>query len=425
MILLIILLLATECQALYSRSDKIVELTPMNFDNLVIRSNKIWIIQFFAPWCKHCQNFVTEFLKVANALSGVVKVGAVNSNQYKELTRKYEIRAFPTIYIFLPNEDQPIHYDGNRTAGDIVETTLRIAQAKANKVLMTEVPKDTQYYLNRTNIIILNDTHFDKHILLSEEMWLVNFYAPWCEYCEKFAPVWVEIGVQLNGKIKVGVIDATTEEIIANKYNIERYPTVKFFSSKAEKSPIHYDGDYLLNSVTHWALEQMSFFLPDPELIQIVDDYSFQMSCDEKPLCIFTVLPHIFDCQSKCRNAYLKLLKELGKKFKQHLWGWAWSEASSQPHIEKTLSFGGFGYPALAVINVKKSVYSVFKGSFSDTSMYEFLRDIAYSKKNKYNFLKSRDLIDIIICEIWDGKDRHPLVEGDSQTDYLPLKDEL
>lgn len=425
-----LLLFIVHCSALYPKNGLVVELTSNNFDKLVLNGNEIWIVEFFAPWCGHCQNLVPEFTKAANTLNGVVKFGAVNADQYKDLARKYKIGGFPTIYIFFSNKNQPIHYDGKRTARDIVDTTLRIAKEKVNEALWNEIPLSKsnehigeQYYLNRTNIVQLNDTNFHKQVLQSDKLWLINFYAPWCEYCKKFAHLWVKIAVDLDGKFSLGVIDCTKEQRLANKYNIKKYPTVQFFSSKAE-SPIEYDGEYLINDISHWALERMADFLPDPEIVQIVDENTFRMACDEKQLCIFTVLPHIYDCQSNCRNAYLNLLRKLGKQFKLNLWGWAWSEASSQPHIEDVLGFGGFGYPALAAINIKKSRYSIFKGSFSEISLHKFLRNVAYGHE-KCNSLKSKELFDVIIVEKWDGKDHHLPVETDDESDERAQKDEL
>lgn len=60
--------LATSCFALYPSSGNVVELTPSNFDKLVIKGDEIWVVEFFAPWCGHCKNLVPEYTKAANAL---------------------------------------------------------------------------------------------------------------------------------------------------------------------------------------------------------------------------------------------------------------------------------------------------------------------------------------------------------------------
>lgn len=65
----------TGCLAIYPSNSDVVELTPSNFDKLVINSDEIWVVEFFAPWCGHCQQFVPEYQKAAKAL----KVYSINS----------------------------------------------------------------------------------------------------------------------------------------------------------------------------------------------------------------------------------------------------------------------------------------------------------------------------------------------------------
>lgn len=48
------------------------------------------------------------------------------------------------------------------------------------------------------------------------------------------------------------------------------------------------------------------------------------------------------------------------------------------PKLEDTLGFGGFGYPALAAVNSRKKKLAIFKGSFSQEGLDEFLRYVYY-----------------------------------------------
>lgn len=63
-----ILLLVAGTYALYDSSSDVVELTPSNFERLVTKSDEVWIVEFFAPWCGHCKNLVPEYKKAARAL---------------------------------------------------------------------------------------------------------------------------------------------------------------------------------------------------------------------------------------------------------------------------------------------------------------------------------------------------------------------
>lgn len=53
---------------MYDSSDDVVELTDSNFDRQVVNSDGIWVVEFFAPWCGHCQQLGPEYKKAANAL---------------------------------------------------------------------------------------------------------------------------------------------------------------------------------------------------------------------------------------------------------------------------------------------------------------------------------------------------------------------
>ena len=82
-------------------------------------------------------------------------------------------------------------------------------------------------------------------------------------------------------------------------------------------------------------------------------------NCNDKPLCIISFLSDILDTQASGRNADLDMLKSLGDKYKAKLWGWLWTSPVNHPNLEKALGIGGFGYPALAVVNVRKKVCAI------------------------------------------------------------------
>ena len=101
----------------------------------MIKSDALWIVEFYAPWCGHCQRLTPEYTKAAKALKGVVKVrlnyscelpgyikhiivqiGAVNADEHKSLGGQYQVQGFPTIKIFGQNKNKPEDYQGERTA---------------------------------------------------------------------------------------------------------------------------------------------------------------------------------------------------------------------------------------------------------------------------------------------------------------------
>jgi protein disulfide-isomerase A6 len=55
--------------------------------------------------------------------------------------------------------------------------------------------------------------------------------------------------------------------------------------------------------------------------LQIIDEGTLKEACEEHPLCVVSVLPHILDCQAECRNGYLQTLNTMGEKYKKKMWG--------------------------------------------------------------------------------------------------------
>jgi protein disulfide-isomerase A6 len=61
-------------------------------------------VEFYAPWCGHCQRLAPEWKKAATNLKGLVNIAAVDCDveQNKGLCAMYEIQGFPTIKVFSP-----------------------------------------------------------------------------------------------------------------------------------------------------------------------------------------------------------------------------------------------------------------------------------------------------------------------------------
>ena len=68
---------------------------------------------------------------------------------------------------------------------------------------------------NDKDVVVLTDSNFDDLVLHSKDIWLVEFYAPWCGHCKKLEPEWNEAASKLKGQVKIGKVDATVENSLA------------------------------------------------------------------------------------------------------------------------------------------------------------------------------------------------------------------
>ena len=139
-------------------------------------------------------------------------------------------------------------------------------------------------------------------------------------------------------------------------------------------------------------------------MLELTDAKVLTDNCNEKPLCVVSILPDILDTGAAGRNAYLEIVKEIGEKYKSKLWGWVWSEAGKHSKLEEALGMGGFGYPTLAAVNVRKMKFSILKGSFDKTGIDEFLRRLAVGRGSTEP-IRGAALPELKTVEAWDGKD--------------------
>lgn len=405
LLLLSLLATSTVVSALYDSSDEVVELTSSNFQNRVLNDDSVWIVEFYAPWCGHCKNLVPEYKKAAKALKGFVKVGAVDMTQHESVGSPYGIRGFPTIKIFGSDKKKPSDYNGQRSAKGLVDGAINEVTKAVNARLGISGSGSGGGKAGN-DVIELTDSNFEQLVMKSKDLWLVEFFAPWCGHCKNLEPHWKAAASELKGKVKLGAVDATVHTNLAGRFNIRGFPTIKFFGAgeKGDSDAVDYDGGRTTSDIVQWATNKVSENLPPPELKQAISEAVVQESCKEKQLCIVTFLPHILDCQSKCRNDYLKLLKELADRFKKNPWGWVWTEAGQQPDIEEAFGIGGFGYPALIAVNSRKMKYSTLTGSFGKDGISEFLRDLSYGK-GKTSSMKGTEFPKVQEIQPWDGKD--------------------
>jgi len=79
--------------------------------------------------------------------------------------------------------------------------------------------------------IQVNDENFKKEVLESEELVLVDFWAPWCMPCRMLAPTIEEIAEEMEGKIKVCKMNVDESIKYPQQYGIMSIPTVMLFKN--------------------------------------------------------------------------------------------------------------------------------------------------------------------------------------------------
>jgi thioredoxin 1 len=75
-----------------------------NFDEKVIQSKKLAIVDFSAEWCGPCRMVSPIIHELASEYEGRIVVGEVNVDENPQITAKYKVRNIPTV-LFIKNGD--------------------------------------------------------------------------------------------------------------------------------------------------------------------------------------------------------------------------------------------------------------------------------------------------------------------------------
>jgi len=415
---IVILLVSSVCvSSLFDSSDDVVELTAGNFDQRVINSDDLWLVEFYAPWCGHCRTLAPEWKKAATALKGIVKIGAVDMDVHGTVGAPYNVRGFPTIKVFGSNKKSPQDYNGARTAQGITDEAMKVVQ----RLVRDRLSGGGQSSGgggggggggSGNDVVELTDANFEDEVANSKTGVLVEFFAPWCGHCQRLEPEWKKAAGELRGKMKLAALDATIHTASAGRFQVQGYPTIKFFPAGASlDSAQDYNGGRTASDIVAWALEHHSKSIDPPEILELTSDSVLTANCNEKPLCVVSVLADILESGAAGRNAHLEMLAELGDKYKAKGWGWVWTAPGFHANLEKSLGIGGFGYPALAVVNVRKKVFVHLKGSFSKEGVDELLKSIAVGRGRTEKLTAA--LPTLSDAPQWDGKDGELPAEED------------
>ena len=77
----------------------------------------------------------------------------------------------------------------------------------------------------------LTDSNFQKTVLDSDKLSMVDFWAVWCGPCRAVAPVVEQLAHEYKDKVVIGKVDVDNNPEVAMQYGIRSIPTILFIKS--------------------------------------------------------------------------------------------------------------------------------------------------------------------------------------------------
>lgn len=149
----------------------VADLTPKNFDAVVLKSGKPALVEFFAPWCGHCKNLAPVYEELATNFQHAadkVTIAKVDADNHKDLGKKFGVQGFPTLKWFDGKSDKPSEYEGGRD----LESLMKWVTDKTGVRPKVKAKLPSQ-------VVMLDDKSFKEKVGKDQDV-LVAFTAPWC-----------------------------------------------------------------------------------------------------------------------------------------------------------------------------------------------------------------------------------------------------
>ncbi|KXT17429.1 hypothetical protein AC579_5724 [Pseudocercospora musae] len=156
------------------------------------------------------------------------------------------------------------------------------------------------------SVLDLTLKNFDKEILKSGKPALVEFFAPWCGHCKNLAPIYEELAGSFEfakDKVTIAKVDADEHKELGKKYEIQGFPTLKWFDGTGKSKPEDYSSGRDLESLTAFITEKTGVKPKKPKSaasqVEMLTDTTFdeKVGKDQDAIVAFTA-PWCGHCKS-------------------------------------------------------------------------------------------------------------------------------
>lgn len=101
----------------------VIELNSRNFDKTIRNGGKVWLVEFYAPWCSHCKQFAPRYALMSVDLDRNydydITLAKVDGSSERALSSRFNVHGYPTFFVI---EGWSVwHYQGARDQNEMIK----------------------------------------------------------------------------------------------------------------------------------------------------------------------------------------------------------------------------------------------------------------------------------------------------------------
>ncbi|KAL9541070.1 hypothetical protein PS6_010476 [Mucor atramentarius] len=422
-------------QAFYGPRDDVTELTPHNFGPAILDTDQLVAVEFYAPWCGHCQRLAPEWKKVATNLKGLVNVGAVDCDveTNKGLCAMYEIKGFPTIKLFSPElrKDKrtgqmtkvPTDYQGPRDAKSMVDYFLSSQPSNVQFVKWNAKDVKSKKSITLDNFLQTKNETLPKALLFTNK--------------PTTTPLYKALSVDFKNRMLTGEVKQSERNIVS-EYGVESFPTLLIVSP--EHGTVRFEGklnrENLKAFMEKYALPSDKKSPPSPppkkaaeppkkkakEVIAYNTDKILEEKCLKltgNSVCVIAITG---DEDKQETLDTLNALKDKVSSSQQNLdFEYGWIHGDQSKDILNTLQLSE-DFPSIFILHPSKNLFRNYVGSWSEENLIKWLNQIGSGRVQAWSYNGALKLSEAPSSHD-DIKEEND--SDDTKTSSEPVRDEL
>ena len=81
-------------------SENIIHITTATWDNIVLKSEKPVLVDFWAEWCGPCRMVGPALEQLSKSMNGKIKIAKLNVDENQDIAMKYGIKSIHSLLLF-------------------------------------------------------------------------------------------------------------------------------------------------------------------------------------------------------------------------------------------------------------------------------------------------------------------------------------